>query len=102
MGTARIPVDRQILPSSTTMCCQNAALSNEQNSARCWSVPMLIFGILGCLGFIVSAWTAGAGGILSIIASSLVLCCGPTDKGKGATTYTIAAVLTAIVIIVSC
>jgi len=62
---------------------------------------MLVFGVFGCVGFAVQAWSAGAGGAIAIVASSLVLCCGPSEPGKSQGMYVAAAVLTAITAIIS-
>ena len=68
---------------SLSTMCSNPQLSAAVNSAKCASVGALLAGILACLGFLVGGWLAGIGGILGIIASSMLLCCGPSNKGEG-------------------
>ena len=63
--------------------CSSDLVSKEVNSAKCASIGALTCGILACLGFFVGGWPAGVGGILAIIASSMLLCCGPTARGQG-------------------
>ena len=63
--------------------CNNPELSAAVNSAKCASVGALIAGIAACLGFVVGGWLAGIGGILGLIASSMLLCCGPQKKAEG-------------------
>ena len=67
------------------MCGSNPELSPEVNSAKCLAGAVLAFGIITLLGFgippggIVSA----LGGLLSLIAGSIICCCGPKARGEG-------------------
>ena len=63
--------------------CNNPEVSAAVNSAKCASVGALIAGIAACLGFVVGGSLAGVGGILGLIASSMLLCCGPQKKAEG-------------------
>ena len=63
--------------------CSSDTVSKEVNRAKCASIGALICGILACLGFAANGWLAGIGGILAIIASSMLICCGPTARGQG-------------------
>jgi len=73
--------------------CNNPELGAATNSAKCASVGAMIAGILACLGFLVGGWLAGIGGILGIIAASMLLCCGPSKKGEGKGMHTASLVL---------
>ena len=57
------------------------AVSAEGNQAKCWAIPAMVFAILSCIGFIGNAWIQGIGGILALIASSMIICC---DAAKAA------------------
>jgi hypothetical protein len=67
------------------MCGSNPELSPEVNSAKCLAGAVLAFGVITLLGFgippggIVSA----LGGLLSLIAGSIICCCGPKARGEG-------------------
>ena len=75
------------------MCGKNENVSQQVNAAKCASVGALVCGILACLGFLVGGWLAAIGGILAIIASGMLVCCGPTAKGAGKGKHTAALVL---------
>ena len=63
--------------------CKNPEVNPAVNSAKCAAVGALIAAILACLGFVAGGWLAGIGGILGILASSMLLCCGPNKKAEG-------------------
>ena len=85
------------LHTHTNMCGSSPALTAEGNSAKCWSISALVFGILGCISF--AAFPAGVlggiCGILQVVGASLILCCGPSElkQNAGSCQYTAAAVL---------
>jgi hypothetical protein len=41
----------------------------------------LAFAIVSCLGFLIPYWFPGLGGVLGIIAASVILCCAGNSKG---------------------
>lgn len=43
----------------------------------------MIFAIISCIGFVGGAWIQGIGGVLGLIGSSLLICCGPSSSGQG-------------------
>lgn len=59
----------------------------QVNSAKCWAIPALIFGIISCIGLALSAITgpliAGLGGIVGTIGASILICCGPAAGQPG-------------------
>jgi hypothetical protein len=66
------------------MCKQDHEIA-EVNAAKCHGIAVLIFGIISCIGFLLSALTgpliSGIGGILLVVSSSIIICCGP-EKAK--------------------
>lgn len=62
------------------MCGGNHEVK-EVNTAKCWAVSVLVFGILACIGFAGGAWIQGIGGILCCVGSGILVCCGP-ESGK--------------------
>ena len=63
---------------------------------------MLVFGILGCLGFLAGDGAgifAGIMAVLQVVAASIVLCCGPKSltQGEGSCQYQAAAIMAFIV-----
>jgi len=62
------------------MCSDDPTLNKAQKSGKCWGIVCLVFGIITCSNIILMALGAGPtlallGGILLIIAGSMVLCC---------------------------
>jgi len=84
-------------PTASRMC-NNPNLLPQVNQARCASIALMVFGILSLFSFFNllnpwywNAWAIvfildGIGGILGIIASSVLICCGgegiKTDQAK--------------------
>ena len=66
------------------MCCSSPDVPTEVNTAKCWAIPVMVFAIFSCIGFLGGAWIQGVGGILSLIGSSILICCGPKAGGGGA------------------
>jgi len=62
------------------MCGGNHEVK-EVNTAKCWAISVLVFGILACIGFLGGAWIQGIGGILCCVGSGILICCGP-ESGK--------------------
>lgn len=62
------------------MCGGNHEVK-EVNTAKCWAISVLVFGILACIGFAGGAWIQGIGGILCCVGSGILICCGP-ESGK--------------------
>uniref|UniRef100_A0A7S0INE9 Transmembrane protein n=2 Tax=Calcidiscus leptoporus TaxID=127549 RepID=A0A7S0INE9_9EUKA len=67
-------------------CCANPNVSREVNRAKCAAVVSLILGIVG----LVLGVPLGPLGILTVLAGlfdtiggSMLVCCGPTQKGQG-------------------
>lgn len=65
------------------MCGSDPNLAPQTNSAKCWSIPIMIFAIISCIGFLGGAWVQGIGGVLGLVASSMLICCGPKAAGEG-------------------
>eukprot|EP00308_Calcidiscus_leptoporus_P025276 CAMPEP_0119352746 /NCGR_PEP_ID=MMETSP1334-20130426/1984_1 /TAXON_ID=127549 /ORGANISM="Calcidiscus leptoporus, Strain RCC1130" /LENGTH=318 /DNA_ID=CAMNT_0007365853 /DNA_START=25 /DNA_END=977 /DNA_ORIENTATION=- len=59
------------------MCCSDPALSKHANTAKCLGVGILIFGIITLLGFGIPPYVGAIGGLVAVIGSSLLICCGP-------------------------
>lgn len=66
------------------MCGSNAHWTSKANHARCIAIATLIFAILSLICFVVSGFVSGVGSVISIIACSLLICCGPPAPGIGA------------------
>lgn len=43
----------------------------------------MVFSIISCIGFLGGAWVQGIGGVLGLVASSMLICCGPKAAGEG-------------------
>ena len=70
------------------MCCAaNPNVSAEVGRAKCASIAVIVMAILNVIGGITTLPIGGyvplAGGVLSLIGSSMLLCCGPSSKGQG-------------------
>jgi hypothetical protein len=66
------------------MCCgANPNWGAKANATKSLGAAVMTFGILTCIGFIVGGWLSGIAGILALVASSLILCCGPPQTGPG-------------------
>jgi len=66
------------------MCCgANPSWGPKANATKSLGAAVMTFGILTCIGFLVGGWLSGIGGILSLVASGLILCCGPPQTGPG-------------------
>lgn len=66
------------------MCGSNAHWTAKANHARCIAIATLVFAILSLICFAVSGIVSGAGSVISIVACSLLICCGPAAPGIGA------------------
>ena len=53
----------------------------DVNALKCWSIPIMIFGILSLIGIIVGAWVQFIGGLFLLIGSCISICCTPKDIG---------------------
>merc|ERR1712216_190331 len=71
-------------------------LAPEVNSAKCWSITALIFGIFMCLGVLGANWIVVIGGVFVVISASMPMCCGPKAAGDGACIH-LAAMICAII-----
>ena len=83
------------------MCGSSPNLTAEGNSAKRWSIAVLVFGILGCLNFLsgLPGIFPGIVAVLQVVAASIVLCCGPKSltQGEGSCQYQAAAIMVFIV-----
>jgi len=70
-------------PCSAMCCGANPSWGPKANATKSLGAAVMTFGILTCIGFVVGGWLSGVGGILSLVASGLVLCCGPPQTGPG-------------------
>merc|ERR1712167_29661 len=68
--------------SSTNMCCGNPNNSAVVKKANCLAVATLIFGLASLIGIIFYPFVGGVGGILTVIGTSIVICC-QGDKPNG-------------------
>ena len=78
------------------MCGSNPELAPEVNKAKCIAGNVLGFGIVTLLGFAVPGGGGilpSIGGLLGLIAGSILCCCGPKTKGTGGGQHMAAAVL---------
>ena len=77
------------------MCGSNPEVAPEVNKAKCFAGCALGFGIVTLLGFGVpgGGWVSSIGGLLGLIAGSMLCCCGPKSKGQGGGLHRAAAVL---------
>ena len=71
------------------MCGSNANVPPQVNTAKCWSIPVMVFAIISCMGLPVGlvVWPcliSGVGGIVALVGSSILICCGPSDASAGA------------------
>lgn len=80
------------------MCGSNPEVAPEVNKAKCFAGCALGFGIVTLLGFGVpgGGWVSSIGGLLGLIAGSMLCCCGPKSKGQGGGIHIAAAVLAII------
>jgi len=65
------------------MCGTNVAWTPKANHAKCIGIAVLVFGVIDCLAFLAGGWLAGLAALLAVIASSLIVCCGPPQPGPG-------------------
>ena len=68
------------------MCGNNPNVAPQVNNAKCIGGTALGFAIVTIVGFLLD-WPgaiSAVAGILSVIANSIVCCCGPKAKGEGA------------------
>ena len=77
------------------MCGSNPEVAPEVNKAKCFAGCALGFGIVTLLGFGVpgGGWVSSIGGLLGLIAGSMLCCCGPKSPGQGGGIHIAAAVL---------
>ena len=71
------------------MCGSNANVPPQVNTAKCWSIPVMVFAIISILNLPVGlvVWPcliSGVGGIVALVGSSILICCGPSDASAGA------------------
>ena len=71
------------------MCGSNANVPPQVNTAKCWSIPVMVFAIISILNMPVGVvvWPClitGVGGIVALVGSSILICCGPSDASAGA------------------
>ena len=80
------------------MCGSSPEVAPEVNKAKCFAGCALGFGIVTLLGFGVpgGGWVSSIGGLLGLIAGSMLCCCGPKSKGQGGGIHIAAAVLAII------
>lgn len=69
------------------MCQGSPFLTPKARTARGMGIAVLTLAIIGGLvefiGSAIYGWLGGIAGILAIVASSMVVCCGPTQGGPG-------------------
>jgi hypothetical protein len=61
----------------------------------------MVASILACIGFLAGGALAGVGGILGLVASGMLVCCGPIAKGQGKGQHTAAFVMFLLAAILS-
>lgn len=69
------------------------AVPPQTNSAKCWSIAILLLSIISCLAFVVNALLQGIGGILGVVGSSILICCGPKKESDASGSTLAAAIL---------
>ena len=69
------------------------AVPPQTNSAKCWSIAILVLSIISCLAFVVNAVLQGIGGILGVVGSSILICCGPKKESDASGSTLAAAIL---------
>ena len=65
------------------------------------AIATLIFAILSLLGFLVPFYFPGAGGLLSIIGTSIILCCASNEAG-GYMACAVLSIISAVIHLVGC
>jgi hypothetical protein len=65
------------------MCGKNEGWPDKANHAKNLAIAVLVFGVLSCVGISAGEWLGGVGGILSVVASSMIICCAPPQAGPG-------------------
>ena len=73
------------------MCGSNPNLPKAANQAKCMAIGAFVMSILSLIGFLISV-PGAIGGLLSIVAASILMCCGP-KPGDPATKLTACFVL---------
>ena len=58
------------------MCGANPNLPKAVNQAKCMGIVAFVFSIFSLIGFLISV-PGAIGGLITIVASSILMCCGP-------------------------
>jgi len=83
------------------MCCPSPSWTPKANSAKSIGIAVLTFAIIDLLTFAVQGYAAGIASLIAIVASSIIICCGPPTPGPGrGSTFTAVGVLSLIASVV--
>ena len=81
------------------MCGSNPEVAPEVNKSKCFAGCALGFGIVTLLGFGVpgGGWVSSIGGLLGLIAGSMLCCCcGPKATGRRHPAAAVLAIISTI------
>ena len=97
----------QFQRSSSPSCCWSAfwvnpcILLTQVRKAKSVAIATLIFAILSLLGFLVPFYFPGSGGLLSIIGTSIILCCASNGAG-GYMACAVLSIISAVIHLFGC